>query len=103
MPREDKYTTGQIWKAQWPLCWYVLIVFVTLNKDNEPLYMAISYDDHRDESLNAPGVFFREYNNQWNTGADYLFTESTLNILLGMKAKLLDKKFDFVDKEMSYA
>lgn len=83
-----KYINGQVWRAEWPKCWKMFIMYIRKDK-----YMAVSLYGHADgDHLTAPGPFHRDYNGK----TPYLFTEKTLDKLLGKKAELLNEKVNFI-------
>ena len=73
---KDIYKGGQIWHAEWPMCWEVVLLFVDINEDGVPLFIINEIRNH--------GTFHREYNE-----VSYLFTPETIPRLLGKKAELV--------------
>ncbi len=99
---KDKYVNGQIWKAEWPKCWTVAIMFCDcklIEGRYIPQFITFSLGRHgSDKYLSSPGMFFCNLTNKER----YLYTPKDLDIFLGKKAELLPYRLTFEPKREAF-
>lgn len=101
--KKEKYINGQVWRAEWPKCYTIVIIFVSCKRIGNkwiPYYIVISLDRHAtDEYLSCPGMF---HTNLKVGKYEYLYAPKDLDKFLGKNAKLLNYRLEFTPKKERY-